>query len=598
MSTAAVQRWFYAYGEKRLGPVELVPLVDMIVTGQLPPATLVWRHGLGEWIAAANVPEIAGHLPPPLPGAPAPVAPAPGPPTPAPAASPQPPARETPAAPAPPPPTDTVRIAELRLRLRDAAQWRAFPQLVDELRKEKRLDDALTVCRDGLKKHPDYRLARIALAHLLMDRGELLDAQKELQAVLDSAPENLAAGRLFGECLETQGDPRAALLAYKATLVFAPRDPQLLERVRALGGEPAPSDEAEEPAEEKPATGAAEETPAAAAAPDCEGGAEEATERAASGVGVEDDVKPIPLVPADEEFELERPGDSVRVVKAVNAAAQAPFSSDDPAYWATRSLAENDFPDLVQAQHQRRWTGTMSLTHMGQVKSVMVQDGRLVFASSSSKDDRLGDLLLRRGRITLPQYLDASQAVGQGKRLGTVLVEQGALDPTDLVGVVVEHTQEVIYSVFQWTEGFYRLKDGLDGQEKITLKMSTPDIILEGVRRIEAWSRIERGIGGIDARYERAQDWQREMKQMTLPAERLALLSEHEGGDERARDLRAEHDALGLRSLPDHLGLPRDRRAAAAAARASGLSPQRLSLNSTVTVIRTETGTPFRSVGA
>jgi hypothetical protein len=499
-------RWFYAQGDKRHGPVELDPLVDLIVTGQLPAATLVWRHGMSEWIAASNVPEITAHLPPPLPAA------GPAPAKPQPAVAPPAPAK-------PSEPADTPRIAELRQRLADAAHWRAFPQLVDELRKEKRLDEALLVCREGLQKHPDYRLARIALAHVLMDRGELGESQRELQGVLDSAPENLVAGRLLGECLEIQGDTRAALLAYKATMVFAPRDPLLLSRVRALGGEPAASEAAAEPVPEKEA--APDPPPPAEAAP-----ADPSPRRDAAR---EEDSRPIPLVPAEDEFELERPGDAVRVVKAATVSAQTPFTAEDPSYWPTRSLAENDFPDLIQALHQRRWSGTMALTHMGQVKSVMVREGRLVFASSSSKDDRLGDLLLRRGRISLQQYMAASTGVTKGKRLGSVLVEQGALDPADLVKVVVEHTQEVIYSVFQWVEGFYRLKDGFAGDESITLRMNTPDIILEGIRRIEVWSRIERGIGGIEARYERAQDWEKEAKQMTLTSETRALLVEHEG---------------------------------------------------------------------
>jgi tetratricopeptide (TPR) repeat protein len=514
MATASGGRWFYAQGDQRLGPLELDPLVEMIVTGQLPASTLVWRHGLGEWMPAGRVPEIAGHLPPPLPGGPAPSAPA-GPAQ----ATPEPAAPKAPAA--PPPAADTPRIAELRRRLADVAQWRAFPQLFDELRKEKRLDEALQVCRDGLQKHPDYRLARIALAHVLMDRGDLGAAQLELQAVLDSAPENLVAGRLLGECLEIKGDARAALLAYKATMVFAPRDPQLLARVRALGGEPAASEAA--PPVQREAETEAEPPPPPAPAP---AAPLEASPRDAAR---EEDSRPIPLVPADDEFELERPGDAVRKVKASNVAAQTPFTAEDPAYWPTRSLAENDFPDLIQALHQRHWTGTMALTHMGQVKSVMVHEGKLVFASSSSKDDRLGDLLLRRGRISLQQYLEASQEMGKGKRLGHILVQQGALEPADLVKVVVEHTQEVIYSVFQWVEGFYRLKDGLDGEEKITLKMSTPDVILEGIRRIDAWSRIERGIGGIDARYERVEDWEKEAKHMSLTPETRAVLVEHEG---------------------------------------------------------------------
>jgi hypothetical protein len=38
---------------------------------------------------------------------------------------------------------------------------------------------------------------------------------------------------------------------------------------------------------------------------------------------------------------------------------------------------------------------------MGAEKSIRIQDGRLVFASSSIPDDRLGELLLRRGRFNL-----------------------------------------------------------------------------------------------------------------------------------------------------------------------------------------------------
>ena len=41
--------------------------------------------------------------------------------------------------------------------------------------------------------------------------------------------------------------------------------------------------------------------------------------------------------------------------------------------------------------------------------------------------------MLRRGRITLRQLVDAGKAMLPGKRLGTILVEQGVLAPKDLV---------------------------------------------------------------------------------------------------------------------------------------------------------------------
>jgi hypothetical protein len=189
------------------------------------------------------------------------------------------------------------------------------------------------------------------------------------------------------------------------------------------------------------------------------------------------------------------------------------------------SLAARDLAELVQGLYKRRFSGLLVLSNGGVGKSVTLQDGRMVFASSTSSDDRLGDLLLRRGRITLRQYADASAALAPGKRLGAVLVEQGVLAPKDLVKSVVEQVQEIIYGAFQWTEGQYRLNDGAASAEAITLNMSTPDIVLEGIRRIEAWSRVQRAVGGLDTPYERAPDYEDALRSMTLTFEKLSLLT-------------------------------------------------------------------------
>src|SRR5262245_60727363 len=189
------------------------------------------------------------------------------------------------------------------------------------------------------------------------------------------------------------------------------------------------------------------------------------------------------------------------------------------------SLAERDFPDLVQQLYEQRWTGALTLTNAGVGKSVVVQDGRMVFASSSSPDERLGELLLRRGKITFRQFVDARRAIAPGKRLGAILVEQGALDPKELVKAVVEHTQEIVYGAFLWVEGNYRLQPGPPSSEAITLKLSTPDVIMEGIRRIEAWSRVERAVGGIAAVYTRAEDYETLLAEVNLSFEKLSLLT-------------------------------------------------------------------------
>jgi hypothetical protein len=233
-----------------------------------------------------------------------------------------------------------------------------------------------------------------------------------------------------------------------------------------------------------------------------------------------------PPVPAKGRGSPTHPTTPFAVPAAPAAAAPAPITvPETPIAWPTGRLADHEFADLIREVYSRRWSGLLTLNHMGMEKSVRVQDGRLVFAFSSARDDRLGELLLRRGRITLHQYVEAGRAMGKGLRLGTVLVEQGALDARELVKVVMDHTQEIIYSAFQWTEGLYHFTDGGHATEPITLKLSTPDVILEGIRRIELWSRIERVVGPMETRYVRARGYEKVLSEMTLSLEKLSILT-------------------------------------------------------------------------
>jgi hypothetical protein len=188
------------------------------------------------------------------------------------------------------------------------------------------------------------------------------------------------------------------------------------------------------------------------------------------------------------------------------------------------SLVERDFPALLQALSERKWTGTLTLTHAGVGKSVSIMGGRIVFAVSSSADDRMGPLLLRQGRITLRELENAVPAVTPGKRFGAVLVEQGVLTPKDLIAAVVDHVQEILYGAFQWTEGQYRLQEGTISSEAITLRLSTPDIIVEGIRRIESWTRIHAAVGGPDAIYQRTPASEDVARGMKLAPEKGAML--------------------------------------------------------------------------
>ena len=80
-----------------------------------------------------------------------------------------------------------------------------------------RHEEAIETCRSGLQRHPAYLSARVTLGRALIEVGDYEAAREELETVLRSAPENLAAIRGLAQIHERQGhstemDPHLAAM--------------------------------------------------------------------------------------------------------------------------------------------------------------------------------------------------------------------------------------------------------------------------------------------------------------------------------------------------------------------------------------------------
>jgi Tfp pilus assembly protein PilF len=129
---------------------------------------------------------------------------------------------------------ENPRISDLRKKIEKDPGSRLFAQLAEELRKEGRLEEAIQVAYDGLAKHPAYPSARLTLARALLDSGRASEARPELEHIVKVAPDNILAGRLLGEALDTLGEPEAAVLQFERALLFSPGDKAMVAHLAAL----------------------------------------------------------------------------------------------------------------------------------------------------------------------------------------------------------------------------------------------------------------------------------------------------------------------------------------------------------------------------
>ncbi|MBI3263928.1 MAG: hypothetical protein HYZ58_12370 [Acidobacteria bacterium] len=141
--------------------------------------------------------------------------------------------------------SENQRLEELRRRVaRDPASI-AFAHLAEEYRRCGRYEEAVETCRTGLGHHGAYLSARVTLARALMELGGLDEAHAELDFVLRTAPENLAALRTLSEIQRRRGDPPAAADVFAAATLAAAKDQEELEQMvrrlaHTLDAAPAP----------------------------------------------------------------------------------------------------------------------------------------------------------------------------------------------------------------------------------------------------------------------------------------------------------------------------------------------------------------------
>jgi hypothetical protein len=165
-------------------------------------------------------------------------------------------------------------------------------------------------------------------------------------------------------------------------------------------------------------------------------------------------------------------------------------------------IETSSVPELLRSLLASRETGVLTFHRGDLVKTVYIREGRVVYGTSNDPDERLGESLLVRGKITARQYLQASNMIRPERRLGGILVEMEAVDPEDLLPSVEQHVRDILLDLVSWKSGDYELVmrdvDPRDVElaNMINLNLSTENLILEGIRRCRAWSQVLRGIGG------------------------------------------------------------------------------------------------------
>ena len=185
--------------------------------------------------------------------------------------------------------------------------------------------------------------------------------------------------------------------------------------------------------------------------------------------------------------------------------------------------------DLLQFLAAGRKTGTLKIGRSGIIKQIFLENGLIVGSSSNDPREFLGQVLLHYGKIDETQLQTAMEIQRQsGAKLGVILSSRGFVTAAAVVEVLRTRTLEIIYDLFIWEEADFeffdneRLPDDL-----IRIKVEATSVIMDGIYRLDEWSRYRSVIPSERTFFELNPGWTQSVNESKEIREVLYHVEKH-----------------------------------------------------------------------
>lgn len=186
------------------------------------------------------------------------------------------------------------------------------------------------------------------------------------------------------------------------------------------------------------------------------------------------------------------------------------------------------FPDILQLLATGKKTGVLECKTSTRQKEIAFKDGNIVFASSvNSAEDLLGNMLLKRGRISKADLERAINLHKQtGRQLGTTLIDMGLFEKQEITECLKLQIEEIVYNLFSWQEGDFVLHEGAAPKNApFLVELVTMNVIMEGTRRIDEWMEIQKVLPADDVLLRIAKSPKVNREELTISLDEFRLLS-------------------------------------------------------------------------
>ncbi|HVT17730.1 MAG TPA: DUF4388 domain-containing protein [Thermoanaerobaculia bacterium] len=161
------------------------------------------------------------------------------------------------------------------------------------------------------------------------------------------------------------------------------------------------------------------------------------------------------------------------------------LATADPSFQYRGDLSETALPEILYTIDRFQVPGVIEAHRDGVAKRVYIKEGNVVHASSSDRDDSLGEYLRLSGALSPETYaVTMRERAHSDKRYGVLLMEQRILSPAAVYAAIRKQIEAIVWSLFYWQDGsvVFSIGDFRD-PDAVGIQLPMQQVILHGIKR-------------------------------------------------------------------------------------------------------------------
>jgi hypothetical protein len=192
------------------------------------------------------------------------------------------------------------------------------------------------------------------------------------------------------------------------------------------------------------------------------------------------------------------------------------------------NLRDFSITQLLNLIYLARKTGTLTVENHNDKVLISFRDGKLAYAQTGQEDNGLVSVLYHTHKLSSNQSRALKERAGNmsDKELGLLLVNANYISQQDIIYSLQSYFVGIVNRLFTWMEGFFCFEnDLLPSEDKIMVRVSLENLIIEGSRRLREWEQLQNEIPNLEMSLKFADRPQANIRNFNLSVEEWRVVS-------------------------------------------------------------------------